>query len=83
MNKVNPAVVIGLVVVALGALAFVIFRGIGPSENDTKGLIPPPRAGAPTFEPQAVTSRGMPAADTTPSKATSKIKNITPPGDSR
>ena len=81
MSKTNKAFVISLVVVALGALAFVIFRGMGSSDNDTKGLVPPPRAGSPTFEPMPVTPRRMPTSDTTQANPTSKLKNIAPPGD--
>lgn len=81
MSNKNVAVVVSLVVVALGALAFVIFRSITGSEIDTKGLVPPPRASGPTFEPMPVTSKAMPSSDTATVRPTGKLKNITPPGD--
>ena len=80
MSK-NVAMVIGLVVVTLCALAFVIFRGMNSSDDVKNGLVPPPRAGGPTFEPMPVTSKSMPTTDTSVRKPTSKLRNISPTGD--
>jgi len=77
MSK-NTAMVVGLVVVTLCALGFVIFRAMGSGDNDKTRLVPPPRAGSPTFEPMPVTSRTMPTTDTSIRRPTSKLKNITP-----
>ena len=83
MNKINPIVAVSVVVVLLGLLAFVIYRNMGSSDSDMKGLIPPPRPGSPTFQPEPVTPRTMPTTDTPQARPTGKLKNITPPGDTQ
>ena len=53
MKKVNPAVAVGLVVVALALLAFSLlkFTSSQTSAASLTGLVPPPRADGPTFAP--------------------------------
>ncbi len=79
MNNTKAIAAIGFVVVTLIVLGVVIMRSMGSSAEDTKGLVPAPRAGSPTFDPQPVTTRSMPTTDTPQATPTGKLKNIPPP----